>query len=117
MQEYVASMLTKEGQMIRREHSQEGISEPVYTYLDDRLEIHSELFDRVMYWFRELIKLSNMVRDYMAVAQLYEAPTFRPYSTISQLFYINKILLLALKAEDVAKAVLSELSAIHPTTG
>lgn len=111
MQEYVASMLAKEGQMIRRAHSQEGIPEPIYTYLDDRLEIHSELFDRVMYWFRELVKLSNMVRDYMAAAQLYEAPTFRPYSTISQLFYINKILLLALKAEDVAKAAVREVRA------
>lgn len=111
MQEYVASMLAKEGQMIRREHSQEGIPEPIYTYLDDRLEIHSEMFDRVMYWFREIVKLSNMVRDYMAVAQLYEVPTFRSYSTISQLFYINKILLLALNAEDVAKAAVREVRA------
>lgn len=52
-----------------------------------------------------------MVRDYMAVAQLYEVPTFKPYSTLSQLFYINKILLLALKAEDVAKVAVREVRA------
>lgn len=35
MQEYVASSLAAEGQMIRREHSSEGIPLPVYTYLDE----------------------------------------------------------------------------------
>ena len=44
MQEYVASKLAKEGQMIRREHSYCGIPEPTYTYLDDMLATHAELF-------------------------------------------------------------------------
>jgi len=51
MQEYVASSLAAEGQMIRREHSSEGIPLPVYTYLDDDIVVHGELFDKVMYFF------------------------------------------------------------------
>lgn len=109
MQEYVASMLAKEGQMIRREHSGEGIPEPVYTYLDDKLPLHSELFDKVMYWFRELVNLSDMVKELMALASMYGAPAFRPYPTRSQLFYVNKILLLSLKAKDVAEAAVREV--------
>lgn len=109
MQEYVASMLAKEGQMIRREHSGEGIPEPVYTYLDDKLPLHSELFDKVMYWFRELVNLSDMVKELMALASIYGAPAFRPYPTRSQLFYVNKILLLSLKAKDVADAAVREV--------
>lgn len=109
MQEYVASMLAKEGQMIRREHSGEGIPEPVYTYLDDKLPLHSELFDKVMYWFRELVNLSDMVKELMALAPMYGAPAFRPYPTRSQLFYVNKILLLSLKAKDVAEAAVREV--------
>ena len=109
MQEYVASMLAKEGQMIRREHSGEGIPEPVYTYLDDKLPLHSELFDKVMYWFRELVNLSDMVNELMALASMYGAPAFRPYPTRSQLFYVNKILLLSLKAKDVADAAVREV--------
>lgn len=109
MQEYVASMLAKEGQMIRREHSGEGIPEPVYTYLDDKLTLHSELFDKVMYWFRELVNLSDMVKELMSLAAMYDAPVFRPYPTRSQLFYVNKILLLSLKAGDVAEAAVREV--------
>lgn len=109
MLEYVASMLAKEGQMIRREHSGEGIHEPVYTYLDDKLPLHSELFDKVMYWFRELVNLSDMVKELMALVSLYDAPVFRPYPTRSQLFYVNKILLLALKAKDVAEAAVRDV--------
>lgn len=109
MQEYVASMLAKEGQMIRREHSGEGIPEPVYTYLDDKLPLDSELFDKVMYWFRELVNLSDMVKELMALASMYGAPAFRPYPTRSQLFYVNKILLLSLKAKDVAEAAVREV--------
>lgn len=109
MQEYVASMLAKEGQMIRREHSGEGIPEPAYTYLDEKLPLHSELFDKVMYWFRELVNLSDMVKELMALASMYGAPAFRPYPTRSQLFYVNKILLLSLKAKDVAEATVREV--------
>lgn len=109
MQEYVASMLAKEGQMIRREHSGEGIPEPVYTYIDEKLPLHSELFDKVMYWFRELVNLSDMVKGLMALASMYGAPAFRPYPTRSQLFYVNKILLLSLKAKDVAEAAVREV--------
>lgn len=109
MQEYVASKLAKEGQMIRREHSGEGIPEPVYTYLDEKLPIHSELFDKVMYWFRELVNLSDMVKELMTLASMYDAPVFRPYPTRSQLFYVNKILLLSLKAKDVAEAAVREV--------
>lgn len=111
MQEYVASTLAREGQMVRREHSGEGIPEPVYTYLDDQLAVHSELFDRVMYWFREMVLLSEMVKDLMKLAKLLDAPCFRPYPTRAQLFYVNKILLLSLKARDVADAVVREVKA------
>lgn len=89
MQEYVASKLAKEGQMIRREHSGEGIPEPVYTYLDDKLTLHSELFDKVMYWFRELVNLSDMVKEFISTAALLGAIVFRPYPTRAQLFYVN----------------------------
>lgn len=109
MQEYVASKLAKEGQMIRREHSGEGIPEPTYTYLDDKLTLHSELFDKVMYWFRELVNLSDMIKRFMALASMLGADVFRPYPTRAQLFYVNKILLLSLKARDVAEAAISEV--------
>ncbi|MDE6339212.1 MAG: strawberry notch C-terminal domain-containing protein, partial [Muribaculaceae bacterium] len=109
MQEYVASTLAKEGQMIRREHSGEGIPEPSYTYLDDKLAVHSELFDKVMYWFRELVNLSDMVKSLLSEASLMEVEVFRAYPTRSQLFYINKILLLSLKAQDVAEAAVREV--------
>lgn len=109
MQEYVASKLAKEGQMIRREHSGEGIPEPVYTYLDDKLALHSELFDKVMYWFRELVNLSDMVKGFMSTASMLGTAIFRPYPTRAQLFYVNKILLLSLKARDVAEAAIREV--------
>lgn len=109
MQEYVASKLAREGQMIRREHSGGGIPEPVYTYLDEKLAIHSELFDKVMYWFRELVKLSDMVKELIMTASLLDVIVFRPYPTRSQLFYVNKILLLSLKARDVAEAAVREV--------
>ena len=109
MQEYVASKLAKEGQMIRREHSGDNIPVPIYTYLDDKLTIHSELFDNVMYWFRELVKLSDMVKGFMNMASLMGVPIFRPYPTRAQLFYVNKILLLSLKARDVAEAAVREV--------
>ena len=109
MQEYVASKLAKEGQMIRREHSGEGIPEPIYTYLDDKLPLHSELFDKVMYWFRELVNLSDMVKELFSMLALQGVEVFRPYPTRAQLFYVNKILLLSLKARDVAEAAVREV--------
>lgn len=111
MQEYVASKLAREGQMVRREHSGEGIPEPVYTYLEEELGMHSELFDKVMYWFREMIVLSEMIKGYMKKASLLGADTFRPYPTRAQLFYVNKILLLSLKARDVAEAAVRDVRA------
>ncbi|MDE6395617.1 MAG: strawberry notch family protein, partial [Duncaniella sp.] len=109
MQEYVASRLAKEGQMIRRERSNEGIPEPVYTYLDDKIAEHSASFDRVMFWFRELVKLSDMVKEFLYQASLLEVPVFKPYPTRAQLFYINKVLLLSLKARDVAEAAVRDV--------
>ncbi len=109
MQEYVSSKLANEGQMIRREHSTEGLPEPQYTYLDEKLPSHAELFDKVMYWFRELVKLSDMVKEFMVAAEMMEISPFRPYPTRSQLFYVNKILLLSLKAKDVAEAAVKEV--------
>lgn len=111
MQEYVASMLAKEGQMVRREHSGEGIPEPAYTYLDDKLPFHSELFDKVMYWFRELVNLSDLIKEFVNLLALLEGPSFRPYPTRAQLFYVNKILVLSLKAGDVAEAAVREVQA------
>lgn len=55
MQEYVSSCLAAEGQMIRREHSGEGLPTPVYTYLDEDLDVHGEQFDKVMFFFREIV--------------------------------------------------------------
>lgn len=109
MQEYVASKLAREGQMLRREHSGDGIPEPIYTYLDDELPVHSELFNNVMYWFRELVKLSDMVKGCINLASLMGADVFRPYPTRAQLFYVNKILLLSLKARNVAEAAVREV--------
>ena len=111
MQEYVASKLANEGQMIRREHSTEGIPEPTYTYLDDKLVEHAELFDKVMFWFREMVKLSDMIKEVMVMAKLLEVDIFRPYPTRAQLFYVNKVLLLSLKARDVAEAAVREVKA------
>lgn len=109
MQEYVAAMLAKEGQMIRREHSGEGIPEPIYTYLDDKLMQHSELFDKVMFWFREIVNLSEMIKGFISMAAMLEVEVFRPYPTRARLFYVNKILLLSLKAKDVAEAAVREV--------
>ncbi len=109
MQEYVASKLAKEGQMIRREHSYDGIPETTYTYLDDKLARHTELFDKVMYWFRELVKLSDMVKAFMVKVSLLGFKVFKPYPTRSQLFYINKVLLLSLKAKEVAETAVREV--------
>ncbi|MDE6568813.1 MAG: strawberry notch family protein [Lachnospiraceae bacterium] len=109
MQEYVAAKLAKEGQMIRREHSGEGIPAPVYTYLDEKYQIHSELFDKVMYWFRELVKLSLLVKRFISMAAMLGVNVFKQYPTRAQLFYVNKILLLSLKARDVAEAAVREV--------
>lgn len=110
MQEYVSSSLAAEGQMVRREHSSEGIPSPVYTYLDEELAQHGELFDRVMYFFRESVKLSTMVGELIGLAQMQELLTdFKNYPTRAQLFYINKVLLLSLKAQKVAQVAIEEV--------
>lgn len=110
MQEFVSSTLAAEGQMIRREHSNEGIPDPIYTYLDDDLVVHSELFDRVMYWFRELVTLSQMVHQAIALGRLYRLiADWGCYPTRGQLFYVNKILLIALKAKTIADAAVGEV--------
>ena len=110
MQEYVSSCLAGEGQMIRREHSSAGIPTPVYTYLEDELVIHSELFDKVMYYFREIAQLSSMVRALVKKVKAREGlPLYKAYPTLAQLFYINKVLLLSLKAQTVAQTAVEEV--------
>jgi len=110
MQEYVSSSLASVGQMIRREHSTEGIPMPVYTYLDDDLVIHGELFDKVMYFFREIVELSDRVLRFVNMAKLNGQLLFHKcYPTRAQLFYINKILLLSLKAQRVAQIAVEEV--------
>lgn len=110
MQEYVSSTLAAEGQMIRREHSSEGIPSPVYTYLDDDLAVHGELFDKVMYFFREIVKLSAMVHNLVGLAQMQgQLVAFKCYPARAQLFYINKVLLLSLKAQKVAQIAIDEV--------
>lgn len=110
MQEYVASSLAAEGQMIRREHSSEGIPLPVYTYLDDDIVVHGELFDKVMFFFREIVKLSAMVHDLVNKAIMQEQLiNYKCYPARAQLFYINKVLLLSLKAEKVAQVAVDEV--------
>lgn len=110
MQEYVSSSLAAEGQMIRREHSTDGIPEPIYTYLDDDLVLHGELFDKVMYFFRETVKLSTMVNNLVNIArQKGLLMDFKSYPTRGQLFYINKVLLLSLKAQRVAQVAIDEV--------
>lgn len=110
MQEYVSTSLAAEGQMIRREHSADGIPSPIYTYLDDDLVLHSELFDKVMFFFRETVKLSTMVNDLVNLAKLQGLlPDFKSYPTRAQLFYINKVLLLSLKAKTVAQVAIDEV--------
>lgn len=111
MQEYVAARLAREGQMIRREHSGRGIPDPVYTYLDSQLTRHSELFDGAMQWFRQMVDLADLIKDYVKAAKELDIETFRPYPVRQQLFYVNKILLLALKAADVAEAAVGEVKA------
>lgn len=110
MQEYVSSTLAAEGQMIRREHSNEGIPVPIYTYLDDDLALHSELFDKVMYYFREIVKLSAMVQAVVNTGQSQGVlENFRCYPVRTQLFYINKVLLLSLKAQRVAQTAIDNV--------
>ena len=110
MQEYVSTSLAAEGQMIRREHSADGIPSPVYTYLDDDLVLHSELFDKVMFFFREMVKLSTMVNGLVNTAKLQGLLLdFKCYPTRAQLFYINKVLLLSLKAKKVAQVAIDEV--------
>lgn len=110
MQEYVSSKLAAEGQMIRREHSSEGIPTPVYTYLDDELPRHAELFDKVMYFFREMVKLSSMVSYFVSKCKDHHIRLhFNCYPTRAQLFYVNKVLLLSLKAAKVAQVAVDEV--------
>lgn len=110
MQEYVSSCLAAEGQMIRREHSGEGLPTPVYTYLDEDLDVHGEQFDKVMFFFREIVKLSAMVRTMVNHALMYNVLLpFNCYPTRAQLFYINKVLLLSLKAKKVAQAAIENV--------
>lgn len=110
MQEYVSASLAAQGQMIRREHSSEGLPPPIYTYLDEDLVLHSKLFDKVMFWFRELVKLSTMLHQTLVKGQAHGLFVyFRPYPLRSQLFYINKVVLLALKAKRVAEAAILEV--------
>lgn len=110
MQEYVSSSLAAEGQMIRREHSPNGIPAPVYNYLEDEQVVHGVLFDKVMYFFREIVKLSAMVKDLVCQAQvLGKLLDFKCYPTRAQLFYVNKVLLLSLKAQSVAQIAVYEV--------
>lgn len=110
MQEFVSSTLAAEGQMIRREHSNEGIPSPIYTYLDDDIVLHSELFNKVMYFFREIVKLSEMVRETVRFGQMLgELVCFKCFPTRAQLFYVNKVLLLALKAQKVAQTAIDNV--------
>lgn len=109
MQEYVSAMLASEGQMMRREHSFEGIPMPIYTYLDDDRVIHSELFDRVMFWFRELVQLWYQVDQTATMVRLYYGFDWRLYPTRAQLFYVNKVLLLALKSKTIADKAVGEV--------
>lgn len=110
MQEYVSSCLAAEGQMIRREHSAVGLPTPVYTYLDDDLVVHGELFDKVMFFFREIVKLSAMVKTLAGHAQMNGLLLdFKCYPARAQLFYINKVLLLSLKARKVAQVAIEEV--------
>lgn len=114
MQEFVSSCLAAEGQMLRRENSSEGIPDPTYTYLEDDIAQHSELFDKVMYYFREIVQLSDLIKNNVAAAAEREATLlseFKPYATRQQLFYINKVLLLSLKAKNVAQAAIKEVKA------
>ena len=111
MQEYVSSTLAAEGQMIRREHCDTGIPVPVYTYLDDDIVLHGEQFDKVMFFFREIVKLSAMVHDLLNLAQMQgKLIEYKCYPTRSQLFYINKVLLLSLKAKKVAEVAIKEVN-------
>lgn len=110
MQEYVSTCLVSEGQMIRREHSSENLQSPTYTYLDDDLPIHTDMFDKVMFYFREAVKLSTMVHDLVHLAQMHGLLlSFKCYPTRAQLFYINKVLLLSLKGQKVAETAIREV--------
>lgn len=110
MQEYVSSILASEGQMVRREHSNDSLPLPTYNYLESAFFIHSQLFDKVMYFFREMVKLSGMISRILTRLKAEDIDVeFRQYRTIQQLFYINKVLLLALKAKDVAEIAVRDV--------
>lgn len=110
MQEYVSTRLAAEGQMIRREHSSEGLPLPEYTYLDGDLAAHSELFDKVMFFFRDIVKLSAQVYDLVSLCSAVGLlPLFKCYPARAQLFYINKVLLLSLKAVRVARTAVEDV--------
>ncbi|MCQ2215343.1 MAG: strawberry notch family protein [Bacteroidales bacterium] len=115
MQEFVSASLVSEGQMLRREHSNIGIPDPVYTYLEAELPVHSEKFDKVMYFFREIVKLNTMVQQFKTAAEAAGSATFgllfKVYPTRAQLFYINKVLLMSLKASQVAAAAVRDVQA------
>lgn len=110
MQEYVSTSLAANGQMLRREHSSEGLPDPIYTYLDEDLVLHSKLFDKVMFWFRELVKLSTMLQKTLSMGQMHGLFVhFTPYPLRAQLFYINKVVLLSLKARRVAEVAIQDV--------
>lgn len=109
MQEYVATMLAGHGQMLRREQPDDGRVTTTYTYLDSELERHAALFDRVMRYFRAIVGLSTKVKDALKLAEEGGAKAWRAYPARQQLFYINKVLLFALKAKDVAEAAVRQV--------
>lgn len=110
MQEYVSTCLVSEGQMIRREHSSKNLQPPTYTYLDDEQPMHADMFNKVMFYFREAVKLSTMVHDLVHLCQMHSLLLkFRCYPTRAQLFYVNKVLLLSLKAKKVAEVAIREV--------
>lgn len=110
MQEFVSASLAAEGQMVRREHSNTNLPIPTYTYLDDDIEVHSILFDKVMEYFRDIVELSDSVAELLndAKSANIDIP-FTKYPARRQLFYINKVLLLSLKATQVARLAVEEV--------
>ena len=111
MQEYVASMLAGAGQMVRREHCNDNLPPPSYTYLDGQLAEHTLLFNNVMGWFRRIVGLSDKVKRAASIIKESEIGVYKAYPARQQLFYINKVLLFALKARDVAASAVREVKA------
>lgn len=120
LQEVVASELTRNGQMLRRQRPFDGISVDYLFLEDEKSERHIELYDTVMSLVEKIVffqgkYMIKALKKYasdrgIAIKQNSKGvPQVGTNDTFSQLHNITSQLLFALKAADVAEIALEQL--------